>query len=93
MYIYTNVARQHYSICSRVFSNSFLVSGMVHSKSTTILLEGPLLLKWRLHDIGGSFCLSVSCKCAGKQMSPMNWCGFKYFVFHALKGGVHCMVL
>jgi len=32
------------------------------------------------------FFLSVSCKCAGKQVSPMNWCGFKYFVFLVLKG-------
>ena len=36
--------------------------------------------------------LSV-CKCAGKHMSSLNWCGFKHFVFHFLERGVHCMVL
>ena len=78
---------------SRVFPSSFPVSDLVHAKSTTILLEGPLLLKWRLHDIGGSFFLSVTGKCAGEQMRVLNWCGFKYLLFHALKGSVHCMVL
>merc|ERR1712194_390905 len=83
--------RQRYSICSRVFPSSSLVSDMFHSRSTTILLEG--------HDYGsgGSVTLEAQflslCKCAGKHMSPLNWCGFKYLAFHVLQRGVHCMVI
>lgn len=74
-------ATRRYSICFRVFPSSSLVSDMVHPKSTTVSLEGPLFWECRLHDHWRLSRWGVLCKCAGKQMSSLNWCGFQYFTW------------
>merc|ERR1712176_1160370 len=77
-------AWRRYSVCSRVLPSSSPVSDLVHPKITNALLEVTLSWEWRLHDHWRLSILSVLCKCAGKHMSPLNWCGFQYFTWYIM---------